>query len=145
MASFVVKTDLIKKYDRCSPSSPMECPICMEALTSNISTTECGHMYHTQCLHTWTRTNPTCPLCRCSFEESPRVPDLPPIQHLRRISQAIREVNERRPLEDFTGEIDEFDIALVMQQADVDRATAYASICSHSGDLTNAILYLVYR
>ena len=168
----------------------MECSICMEAVasTSNISTTECGHTFHFQCLYTWTRTHTNCPLCRASFggpeippppindplfqilmrgvggvgrtdpvdearflvilaEEANNPPDppgIPPVEHLRRIGDAIREVNERRPLEEFTGEIDEFDIALVMDQADVDRETAYASICSHSGDLTNAILHLIY-
>jgi hypothetical protein len=137
-----------------------------EISTTNISTTECGHTYHFQCLYTWTRTHTNCPLCRTSFGEPEPSPEddlrlvqvlmqgmgrtialaeLPQPEHLRSLNQTIRRMNEERPLEEFTGEIDDRDIALVVQQTGTDRDTAYAYLRYHHGDLVNAILCLVYN
>ena len=53
-----------------------ECCICTEALTAtaeDLSTTRCGHSFHTHCLLKWnSRSNqraPACPLCRHPLEE----------------------------------------------------------------------------
>jgi NACalpha-BTF3-like transcription factor len=142
-----------------------------ELSTTNISTTACGHTYHFQCLYIWTRTHTTCPLCRTSFPEPVVVEDeLPeslvgwggPIGNpdpvdvnlaalvraipntVNRINQAIRQVNINRPFEEFTGEIDHYDVSLVMEQTDVDEDTANAYIRYHNGDLLNTIVCLLY-
>ena len=42
-----------------------ECPICFEnANESNITTTNCGHRFHTKCIDTWLEENYDCPMCR---------------------------------------------------------------------------------
>jgi NACalpha-BTF3-like transcription factor len=142
-----------------------------ELSTTNISTTACGHTYHFQCLYIWTRTHTTCPLCRTSFPEPVVVEEeLPeslvgwggPIGNpdtvevnlaafvraipntVNRINQAIRQVNINRPFEEFTGEIDHYDVSLVMEQTDVDEDTANAYIRYHNGDLLNTIVCLLY-
>lgn len=143
----------------------------MEAIAStNISTTECGHTFHFQCLYHWNRTHSNCPLCRASFgepevspeDENPllqflmqgmggmgrrveHILDPPHPQELRALNQAVRRMNEERPLEEFTGDIDDRDIALVVQQTGTDRETAFAYLRYHHGDLVNAILCLVYN
>lgn len=70
---------------------------------------------------------------------------VPPVEELRAINDMIRRINEERPLEEFTGEIDERDIALVVQQTGTNRETALAYLRYHHGDLVNAILCLVYN
>jgi len=43
-----------------------QCPICLEKIypVELISTTECKHTFHRQCLIPWTKINNSCPLCR---------------------------------------------------------------------------------
>jgi hypothetical protein len=36
----------------------------------NVAKTECGHDFHVQCLIKWTRTTPSCPMCRKVFVET---------------------------------------------------------------------------
>ena len=41
-----------------------DCPICIEHM-HNISTLDCGHRFHTECIDKWKFTGrQTCPLCR---------------------------------------------------------------------------------
>jgi hypothetical protein len=63
-------------------------------------------------------------------------------QTVARINQAVRQVNIDRPFEEFTGETDERDIRLVMEQADVDEHTATAYMRYHHDDIVNTILCL---
>ena len=45
------------------------CTICMESITTNgdKSTTPCGHLFHTECINNWLRSNvKSCPQCRKS-------------------------------------------------------------------------------
>ena len=41
-----------------------ECPICTELLESKISTTPCGHLFHSKCIATWLKNGNDCPQCR---------------------------------------------------------------------------------
>ena len=53
--------------------SKHDCPICMETINTNINcvTTECGHLFHTNCLFKSFNTNNSgCPLCRQALVES---------------------------------------------------------------------------
>jgi Ring finger domain len=38
-----------------------ECPICLGEL---VTTTKCGHKFHSSCIHKWLETNDSCPMCR---------------------------------------------------------------------------------
>lgn len=50
-----------------------ECSICLDDIYSDSSvkcstphiTTQCGHRFHTNCLHKWCMDNNSCPTCRC--------------------------------------------------------------------------------
>lgn len=44
-----------------------ECSICLENPPGMITTTDCGHKFHTDCIKGWLRDNPSCPLCRAGF------------------------------------------------------------------------------
>ena len=42
-----------------------ECPICFESNNDfNITTTNCGHRFHTKCIDIWLEENYDCPMCR---------------------------------------------------------------------------------
>ena len=41
-----------------------ECCICMDCNTQEWVETPCVHSFHRECLHGWTQTNRTCPICR---------------------------------------------------------------------------------
>ena len=41
-----------------------ECCICMEQIVCHQETTNCGHKFHTSCIHRWCETNNNCPMCR---------------------------------------------------------------------------------
>ena len=40
------------------------CPICLNELTSDLMTTVCGHVFHSQCILKCFETNSVCPNCR---------------------------------------------------------------------------------
>lgn len=44
----------------------VNCPICLMEIDSskNITTTKCGHHFHSECLHSCLKTKSSCPLCR---------------------------------------------------------------------------------
>lgn len=48
-----------------------DCPICLSALLGNCAKTQCGHMFHLECLETHlkvsTADQPACPLCRAEM------------------------------------------------------------------------------
>ena len=46
------------------PETMEECPVCYEALTTGVFTTECGHKFHRTCMRRWMEKNDTCPMCR---------------------------------------------------------------------------------
>ena len=142
----------------------MDCSICMEAIQgdSNISKTECGHSFHFQCLYRWNRKHTNCPMCRKEFggieeqEEQPAWDSYEYIfnfatqRHLtvdtsfrRNLRDEVARINEQVPIEEFTGEIEERDIQLVMSQVPgVSRETAEAYLRYYDGDLVDTILYL---
>lgn len=51
------------------------CGICLTEIDTAITTTECGHHFHTECLACWGRTKGTrrtsCPICRSSIRAPP--------------------------------------------------------------------------
>ena len=44
----------------------VECTTCLESFTSkcDISTTPCGHVFHTECMRKWLKNEKSCPQCR---------------------------------------------------------------------------------
>ena len=50
----------------------MDCCICLAAIEATTSSvrTSCGHHFHFACLATWSKTKPTCPMCRQPFTET---------------------------------------------------------------------------
>ena len=50
----------------------MDCCICLAAIEATTSSvrTSCGHHFHFACLATWSKTKPTCPMCRQAFTET---------------------------------------------------------------------------
>lgn len=50
----------------------MDCCICLAAIEATTSSvrTSCGHYFHFACLATWSKTKPTCPMCRQAFTET---------------------------------------------------------------------------
>jgi hypothetical protein len=44
----------------------VQCPICLLDIdnSKNITTTKCGHHFHSECLHSCLKTKNSCPLCR---------------------------------------------------------------------------------
>jgi NACalpha-BTF3-like transcription factor len=69
-------------------------------------------------------------------------PEIARRETVARIYRAVRQVNMDRPFEEFTGETDQRDIRLVMEQADVDQGTATAYMRYNHGDIVNTILSL---
>ena len=59
------------------PTEDQDCPICFEALGTNLSKTcycrsRCGANFHTACIQHWLRSQrsePTCPMCRGPWED----------------------------------------------------------------------------
>ena len=47
-----------------------KCAICLDDLTKDTTTTECGHIFHASCIEKWKRIKPTCPTCRFVNSES---------------------------------------------------------------------------
>lgn len=41
-----------------------KCSICHSSLECGTETLDCGHSFHTMCVHMWFRYKSTCPLCR---------------------------------------------------------------------------------
>ena len=135
--------------------------------TANISTTECGHTFHHQCLYKWHRIHTNCPLCRKEFgdieEDQYGIGRTGTVQQLMRtfenvdytrqfvtlmtsrrldLQHVVARHHEELPLEEFTGEIEERDIRLVAQQAEVSYEMARRYLRYYHGDIVNAIMYL---
>ena len=47
-----------------SESSSLCCPICYDDIGSNSAQTQCGHVFHTECLLRSSQENVNCPMCR---------------------------------------------------------------------------------
>ena len=43
------------------------CSICSEVLGADLSAAVCGHVYHTDCIASWLKQKPSCPLCKHSL------------------------------------------------------------------------------
>lgn len=50
----------------CVSLREVECPICLKAYVSfdKLSTLNCGHEFHHQCVYAWLDNSPSCPMCR---------------------------------------------------------------------------------
>lgn len=132
----------------------MECSICMEAIegNANISTTECGHSFHHQCLYKWHRRHTDCPLCRKEFggEEDRYVSNYleyiirNPTPRLNIQFITSRETSWSRQPQEFVGTLDERDIQLVMTHVPgrVSHEVAESALRQFGGDIVDAIMYL---
>ena len=134
---------------------------------TNISKTSCGHPFHFECLYRWHLKHTTCPLCRKDFggheeedDDSTNIviPARPGTGRtdmfdlvmsaltMPRLDLSFRRTlldNVARANEEFTGEIEERDIQLVMTQVPgVSRQTAESYLRYYEGDLVETILYL---
>lgn len=48
------------------------CAICLEPARNALAALTCGHVYHKQCIDTWTNTNPSCPQCKRALRKQSR-------------------------------------------------------------------------
>lgn len=48
----------------------MECPICLETITTEFFITGCGHASHNKCASEWLDSKNTCPICRAQATHS---------------------------------------------------------------------------
>ena len=56
------------KLEATEGRADVTCPICTEpALLNAVKTKDCQHMFHRDCLLTWIKKKPTCPVCRNSL------------------------------------------------------------------------------
>ena len=62
------------------------CPICLDPLESDISTTVCRHRFHRACLAQWTQVRPACPLCQENLQPAA----VPRARHRRRLRRRRR-------------------------------------------------------
>ena len=53
-----------EREETCVAVEIPECCICMEQIVCEEETTNCGHKFHTDCIHKWCETNNNCPMCR---------------------------------------------------------------------------------
>ena len=62
------KIDDIKKLDK----DKQNCVICMEDFKNGDTTTNlpCLHMFHTNCIQSWLKTQNTCPICKFKLTEA---------------------------------------------------------------------------
>jgi hypothetical protein len=56
-----------------------ECSICLDNLNDNFMYTDCGHVYHTDCVLRWKKIKNSCPLC------SKKIVEYDPHQHLKEV------------------------------------------------------------
>ena len=68
----------------------MQCSICLDVITDQSCTTECGHFFHSKCVFKWIVLNNKCPVCRKTL--CPKV-DRPASTSSERV------VHERPPIE----------------------------------------------
>lgn len=63
--------DISRLDVRSHEGDDVQCSICLSDITSgqNVTTLVCDHVFHSECIHRWFRSNVTCPMCRA---EQPR-------------------------------------------------------------------------
>jgi hypothetical protein len=49
-----------------------ECPICLESLKNDRTTTKCGHTFHKKCIEQALKRNGKCPMCRQQLVKQPK-------------------------------------------------------------------------
>ncbi|TNJ28838.1 RING-H2 zinc finger domain-containing protein [Giardia muris] len=48
------------------------CPTCTaSSATCTLVKSQCGHVFHTECIRNWLATNNICPLCTAEWKEAP--------------------------------------------------------------------------
>lgn len=67
----------------------MECVICHEDMTTDVTRTACGHKFHAECIGTWFQNHTTCPMCRTVV-----APTAAPSKPLRVVSRFLWERQE---------------------------------------------------
>ena len=51
-------------------SETVNCPICYEDIKGDLCVSFCGHKFHNDCILKWQKYKNTCPLCRCTLENT---------------------------------------------------------------------------
>ena len=72
-----------------APASTV-CSICCEVLQTSLAASQCGHIYHYECILTWITTSNTCPLCKAVAKPLVQLKYDP----LQRIKQYIQTVSQ---------------------------------------------------
>jgi hypothetical protein len=85
----------IKSEQEKNKQETNNCSICFDTMSNNgpLTTTPCGHKFHSECLNTWLRTKNTCPLCRAQVQAPVIVPQINP-QLAQQIADANDDANE---------------------------------------------------
>ncbi|KAK9715943.1 hypothetical protein RND81_06G200300 [Saponaria officinalis] len=72
------------------PSTQNSCTVCLGEYKGSEMVRElgeCGHVFHVECVDSWLRLNPTCPLCRTSPFPTPQ---LTPLAHVVPLARSLR-------------------------------------------------------
>lgn len=74
--NFTQDIDLTGSKETLMINQESSCVICLQEKFENTETLECGHNFHYECIQTWLKTAPNCPICRrqITFAESYREP-----------------------------------------------------------------------
>jgi hypothetical protein len=60
-----IQCNFIEHFNKKTMKSIEKCSICLKKIYTNTSyTTECGHIFHYNCLNKWIAKNNNCPMCR---------------------------------------------------------------------------------
>jgi SUMO ligase MMS21 Smc5/6 complex component len=58
----------------CAGECELECIICLAQINaSQLTSLDCGHKFHTDCIQKWLQRAGTCPLCRCMHKTHPEL------------------------------------------------------------------------
>ena len=90
MSKIITEMFSKKKKIKDEAEKDNKCSICIQDFDKNTVVLECGHLFHFNCLITWSKNNTTCPLCRrnisiksnYSLERKIKIGDLIPIIYI---------------------------------------------------------------
>jgi len=90
-----IKSEQEKHKQEKNKQEDNSCSICFDTMVNNgpLTTTPCGHKFHSECLNTWLNTKNTCPLCREQVQAPVIVPQINP-QLAQQIADANDDANE---------------------------------------------------
>jgi hypothetical protein len=73
----------VQKIEECgSAYRELDCSICLENSHEALFNTDCGHLFHVDCLARWCVYRKTCPICRATINDYPQTGPYPTVPTL---------------------------------------------------------------